>query len=101
MDRHRTEQVYDDEMSPLIVQLIEISKREGIPLLIHTAMFLPDGDSGEFIVGGCVTRVPGTGSCAPEFHGMVNRHGLCSQIVQGDERFDRAAGMVISRFHAP
>ena len=45
--KHHTEAVYDDEMFPLVAQLIEIATREGIPLLVSAGMIV-DVD-GEYV----------------------------------------------------
>ncbi len=89
--KHRTEQVYDDEMAPLIARLIDIAKREGIPLFVTAGMLDDDGDTM-----GCTTCIPDeTGLLA----GFSNRIGLCVGIMRGHEGFDTAAGMVITRHH--
>lgn len=87
---HRTEAVYDDEMAPLVSRLIAIAKREGIPLLVSTGLVLEHGP------GCCTTLLP---TNVPELAGVENRFMLSVGIIRGDERFDRAAGMVITRFH--
>lgn len=92
MSTHRTEEVYDTEMAPLITQLIEIAKREGLALFVHAGMLTPDGDAL-----GCVTKIPGADDA---LKGTNNRHGLCDGIVRGHNGFDRAAGLVITRYHA-
>lgn len=38
MFKHRSEQVYDDEISPLVSQIIAIARRERMPLLISAGM---------------------------------------------------------------
>ena len=93
---HKTEQVYDAEMAPLISQLIEIAKREHLPLLINVGMVLTT-DDGEPNPGGCFTLIEG--SDYPELAGMRNRHGLCRGIIHGHDGFDTASAMRITRHH--
>lgn len=95
MSKHRTEQVYDDEMAPLVARLIEISKREGIPLLVNAGMLDANGEPLQ-----CITLLGRGPEGDDRLAGIDNRHGLCDGILRGDERFDRAAGLVITRFHS-
>jgi hypothetical protein len=90
--KHRTEQVYDDEMSPLVAQLIDIAKREGIPLFVSAALFNPDGSRLS-----CETKIPGS---LPENKGMNNRHALAMNLVRSHDGMDTAAGLMITRHHA-
>jgi hypothetical protein len=92
--KHRTEQVYDDEMSPLVTQLIAIARREGIPLLVSAGMLDPDGDGLM-----CNTLIC-HGRGHPGFMGGIeNRLGLALGVIQGHSGFDTASALVITRHH--
>ena len=93
MAKHRTEQVYDDEMAPLVTKLIEIAEREGMPLFVTAGMVNEDGGAMA-----CTTAIPDETGLLP---GIGNRIGLCTEIVRGHVGFDTAAGMVITRHHTP
>lgn len=43
MTKHRTEQVYDDEIRPLLRQAMAIAEREGIPFVAASAVVREDG----------------------------------------------------------
>ena len=90
-ERHETERVYDEEMAPLVGELIAIAKRAGLPLLVNAGMIGP--------VGGprvCVTNVQSGVEWAK---GIDNRHGLCSGVVTGHQGFDTARAMMITKYH--
>lgn len=91
--KHRTEQVHDEEMAPLVAQLIEIAKREGIPLLVSAGMLADDGE--EML---CTTIIADAkDDCiAP---GARNRFGLCVGIVRGHGGFNTASALAITRHH--
>ncbi len=55
-EMHQTERAYDDEMAPLITQLIEVAKREGIPLFVSAGMLDAEGEQM-----GCTTLIPSDG----------------------------------------
>ena len=93
MATDRTEAVYDEEMAPLVQRLIEIAKRERIPLLVSAAMVMPDGTAG-----GCLTAL-GFDDADPRLKGMQNRHGLSVGVMRGHSGFDTASGLVITRHH--
>lgn len=101
MSKHRTEQVYDDEMSPLVAQLIAIAKREGIPLLVSAGMLcVADGDGEDFdepIATTCDTLVY-TDDARALLPGIVNRYSLAKGVVRGHKGFDTACGLMISRY---
>lgn len=88
--KHRTEQVHDEEMAPLVAQLIEIAKREGIPLLVSAGMLDSDGDPLL-----CDTMIAeSVEDCiAP---GIRNRHRLCIEILRGHGGFDTACRLMIT-----
>lgn len=88
--KHPTEVVYDEEMAPLVSELIAIAKRAGLPLLVSAGMVLEDGP-------GCCTTLVDTQ--VPELAGAENRLALSTGIIRGDSRFDRVAGMAITRYH--
>lgn len=90
--KHRTEVVYDSEMAPLVARLIEIAKRERIPLLVSAGMINERG--GRMT---CDTLVADTD--APTGPGIVNRYALCKELIRGHEGFDTAAGLWITRHH--
>ena len=94
---HKTEQVYDAEMAPLISQLIKIAKREHIPLFIHAGLVLTT-DDGAPNPGGCLTHV--NDAQHPELAGIRNRHGLCRGIMLGHDGFDTASALRITRHKA-
>jgi hypothetical protein len=99
MDKHPTEHVYDEEMFPLVAQLIAIANRNKIPLIVSAGMIFPgpDGEPGS----GCCTTVilHGKGERDERLRGAENRFGLCEGIIRGHSGFDNAAGLIISRFH--
>lgn len=101
MTKHRTEQVYDDEMSPLVAQLIAIANRENIPLFVSAGMVCEaDGDGEPFdtpLATTCTTNV-GQDGCDPRLEGMVNRHSLAFGVIRGHAGFDTACGLMISRY---
>jgi hypothetical protein len=39
-DKHRTEEVFDNEIHPLLTRIFEIADREGIPLLVSCLMVM-------------------------------------------------------------
>ena len=95
MKPHRTEEVYDAEIAPLVTQIIEICQRENLPLLMHVGLMLPD--EGKYIIGGCVTLVPGAAvSGSPHTSGMTHRHELCQLILDGDGRWDTAGSLRVT-----
>lgn len=91
MTKHRTEEIYDNEMAPLVSKLIEIAKREKIPMLVSVGMFDPDGDRMS-----CDTKIPGE---IPRDVGVNNRHALAFSLIRGHDGFDTAAGLMISQHH--
>lgn len=93
MPKHRTEQVYDDEMSPLIAQLIAIAKRENIPLLVSAGML---GEDGAPMTCDTVIGAAKADRFAP---GIDNRHDLAFELIRGHRGFDTAAGLAITRHH--
>jgi len=90
---HRTEQVYDDEMAPLVTRLIEIAKREGMPMILSVGMIMGDETAGT-----CTTMLCGY-SADPRLKGVSNRCGLASGIMRAHNGMDTAAGLMISRHH--
>lgn len=73
--KHLTEEVYDNEMAPLIAKLIEIAERDNIPLFIDAGMFDENG-----VVLSCTTRI------FPNNTGLeliVKRHSICLAAVFG------------------
>ena len=91
--RHRTERVYDEEMAPLVAQLIAIAKRENIPLFLSAGMI--DSDGGAMV---CTTDVGHVGALEA-LAGVCNRHSICTEVVRGHAGFDTAAGLMITRHH--
>jgi hypothetical protein len=77
MSKHRTEQVYDDEMAPLVARLIEIAKREKIPFYVLAGML--DEDGGPM---GCTTSLV-WGDEQPEVDllGLEERVAKCAFIA--------------------
>lgn len=95
-DKHHTEQIYDAEMAPLVAKLIEISKREKIPLLVSAGLLLDGEDPG----GCCTLLVYGNKEGQDRrLLGQENRLNLALGVIRGHNGFDRAAGLMISRFH--
>lgn len=99
MEKHRTEQVYDDEMYPLVAKLIELAKGAGIPLFVSAGMLCVVND--DYIPTTCVTLEPPETDDEPRLAGLVNRHRLCLEIVRGHSGFDTARAMTITRHYAP
>lgn len=96
-ERHRTEQVYDDEMAPLVSEIIQIATRERVPLLLSVGMLNPEGGPA-----GCTSLIlHGPELGLPELRGMENRFGLANGVIRGHGGFDTAAGMMITRYHPP
>jgi len=102
MDKHRTEAVYDDEISPLVTQIIEICKREQLPCLISVGMILRADHHGNTYTedhkGTCDTLLafgPDNGQ-HPELLKVENRHGLAFEVVRGHEGFDTAKRLMIT-----
>lgn len=93
--KHRTETVYDDEMNPLVAKLIEIAKREGIPLFISAGMI--DANGGPMTCDTCIQE--SLADTPPVLRGIRNRQGLALNLMRGHAGLDRAAGLVISRYH--
>ena len=91
---HDTERVYDEQMAPLVTQLINIAKASNIPLFLSAGMILRDGTAGC-----CTTLIGPDLPVDPLLKGVSNRLLLCSGIVRGHRGFDTAAGLVISRHH--
>lgn len=96
MAKHRTEQVYDDEMSPLVAKLVEISQREKIPLIVSAGMLGPDGENMT-----CDTMLIFGRSIGEPMAGIENRFGLSHNIIRGHAGFDTAEALMITRHHAP
>ena len=94
--KHKTEQVYDDEIAPLMVQIIKICKRDGIPMM---ASFGMKDENGEAI--GCSTLLAGSPEADDGLNGYRNRFGLGIGIARGHSGFDTAAGLMITRHHKP
>lgn len=107
MTKHRTEQVYDDEMSPLVAQLIAIAKREKIPLLVSAGMILRQDDHGNVHEqdhkGTCDTLLLHGSEDAqhPELLKVENRYGLAYEVIRGHEGFDTARSMAITSHYPP
>lgn len=99
MEKHHTERVYDDEMNPLVAQLIKIAQREGIPLLVSAGMICDV--NGEPTPTVCMTEIalPKVGSDPEKLAGIRNRHGLAHEILRGHRGFDTAAALMITRHH--
>jgi hypothetical protein len=94
-EKHRTEQVYDDEINPLVAQIFAICERERIPLFLSAGMLDPAGDPLF-----CTTRLcHGAGDQDERLMGAENRFQLCHGIVLGHSGLDRAAAMRITRMH--
>ena len=91
MSKHSTEAAYDEQMAPLVAQLIEIAKREGIPLFVTAGML---DRNGEPI--GCTTKIP---SGQRELSGYDNRIELCAGITMGHSGFDTVSVLLITRHH--
>jgi hypothetical protein len=91
---HRTERVYDEEMAPLVSRLVEIAERENMPLFVSAAMTFPNGE-----VGMCTTALVDLKGENNEYAGAANRVSVCAGLMRGHEGLDRAAGLVISRYH--
>jgi hypothetical protein len=87
---HETEQIYDEQMAGLVAQLIAIAKANDLPMLLSVGMVLESGP------GACTTSIP---SGRKKLKGIRNRFGLSLKIIRGDERFDRASGLMITRCH--
>lgn len=94
MGKHRTEAAYDDEMFSLVARLIEIARREGVPLMVSAGMLDPEGEPM-----GCTTLV--VDGADPELAGYSNRLKLAVGVVRGHSGFDTAAGLMITRHHPP
>lgn len=86
---HPTEVVHDAEISPLVQQIVDIARREGLPLLISIGMISPKG---------------GTITCdtvlahdkEPRFRGIENRHVLAFTLIRAnDPRLDGVSGVSI------
>ncbi len=78
-DERTKEEVYDDEISPLMTQIIAICKRAAIP--VHAAFAL-DGDMQ------CTTHVAPARSEVPEddldgFNDWVARYDGSARVAQG------------------
>ena len=99
MEKHQTEDVYDEEIYPLVAQIIEIAKRAKIPLFISAGTLCVV--DGELDPTTCATLVTHGEEGAPELKGMENRHALCLEIVRGHSGFDTASAMMITRHRAP
>lgn len=84
--RDQREHVYDTEMAPLVDRLIEIAKREGIPLFLCAGMV---GQTGPVIA----CTIVGGRSLPTVDH----RFRLAMGVVRGHDGFERAEGLVISR----
>lgn len=86
---HETEAIYDEHFAPLVVRLIELAKEHNMALLVDVGIMF-EGEQGA-----CSTKIPST---RPEMKGRVRRHDLMLGISQGHEGFDRATGIVISKY---
>jgi hypothetical protein len=92
--RHPTERVYDEQIAPLVAQIIDIAKEHGIPFFCTAGMIMRDGSAG-----GCTTKV-GTPTDA-RLHGVVNQHGWCQTIARNGRWQTAARAMVTSYHDAP
>lgn len=97
MEKHETERVYDDEMSPLVARLIEIAKANNIPLFLSAGMLCVV--DGELDPTTCASMIPMDDAGDKRLDGLVNRHRLCLEIVRGHSGFDTACAMAITRHH--
>lgn len=95
MAKHTTEQVYDEQMAPLVRRLIEIANANKIPLFLSAGMIMPDGRPG------CSTTLVGTEGCDPKLSGAVNRYGFCASLVRGPASLDTANRIVWFRTAEP
>jgi hypothetical protein len=93
-NRHETERIYDEEMSPLIDRLLRIAADNNIPLFLDVGMIIGG------IPGASTSRIQGD---APrmELLGRLQRHELCRTIAMGDSRFDRAHGLAMIQLPPP
>lgn len=93
--KHRTEEVYDNEIAPLMAKIIEIAKRENIPMLVSFGMKMEDGTAGC-----CTTALsPDTEDMDAGLRGFRNRVGLALGVLRGHAGFDTAAALMITRYH--
>lgn len=103
-DKHSTEEVYDNEMAPLVSQLIAIARRANIPLVVSAGMLCRVDDNGHGDEDSALSPTTCTTKITPDYvdpmlKGMVNRHNLAVGVVRGHSGFDHAAALVISRYH--
>mgnify|MGYP001619842868 CR=1 FL=1 len=99
MKPHRTEEVYDAEIAPLVTQIIEICQRENLPLLVNVGLMLPDDQNGTdgYIPSQCTTFVRGSSPpMGPPTSGLTHRHELCLLILDGDGRWDTAGSLRVT-----
>lgn len=57
------ESIYDNELSPLVAQIIEICKRENMPLLLSVNYRVEDESEDSF----CTSFVPGNGALSEAY----------------------------------
>lgn len=94
MAKHRTEQVYDDEIAPLVSQIVAICKREEIPILISAGMFNEEG-----VPMTCDSKLRHGIASKVQLPGVDNRYSLAFEIIRGHAGFDTASGLAITRHH--
>jgi hypothetical protein len=91
--KHATEAAYDDRMAPLITQLIQIAKAEGLGLFVHATMLEADGSEPM----GCITVIPSTREALKAFG---NRHQLARVLCTDHNRsLDHARSLRVTSFH--
>lgn len=88
------EEVYDEEIAPLMAKILEICKRENMPMF---ASFAVKGEDGSVL--GCSLLLAEEHDDG--LNGYRNRLGLCLGIVRGHDGFDTAAGLMITRHRKP
>lgn len=88
------EQVYDDQINPLVAHILAICKEHQIPILISAGMV---NDDGEPLM--CSSILCHGKESANQLRGIENRYSLALGIIQGHSGFDTAAGLMITRNH--
>lgn len=94
--KDRREEVYDSEISPLVWRIIEIAKREQIPMIMSFGM---RDESGTPMTSDTALQF---GTKGNDFLSAIeNRYALAMGVVRGHPGFDTAKSLRIVSHHEP
>lgn len=97
--RHHTEKLYDEEISPLVKKILEIVKRENLPFLLSVGFIGPDGTGSTCTSAYVPSRTELNGLGLKALWGKANRIQMCYNIIYGHSGWDTASSVWITAHH--